>query len=68
MSATDNKLSITNACVEKMYTLVVLSCTDSQPALLKSIPGGRLPLLSTRSPSQLKNVTVIRPVPSYTAW
>jgi len=37
---------------------------------LKSSLGGRLPLLSAiglRSPSQSKNVTVLRPVPSYTA-
>ena len=34
------------------------------------ITSGRLPLLSPglRSPSQLKNITVLRPVPSYTAW
>jgi len=37
--------------------------------LFKSSPGGRLPLLSARSAvtSQPKNVTVLWPVPSYTA-
>ena len=37
--------------------------------LFKSSPGGRLPLLSTRPAVTFpaKNVTVLRPVPSYTA-
>jgi len=38
---------------------------SSHRLLCKSSPGGRLSLLSARP---AKNVTVLRPVPSYTAW
>ena len=31
-------------------------------------PGDRLPLLPTRLPSQLQNITALWPVPNYTAW
>ena len=46
-------------------------CTGSQPAgdFLRYSPSCRLPLFppGLRSPSQPKNITVLRPVPSYTA-